>query len=302
MAVADGEELGFGERAAHVVEEGAGGVHALADEVEVFLHLGDVELFGEVGPLRGAVEVFDIAADVGEGEARDGLAGELFAALTEDPRVSDGVASDHDARGAGRGDDGGGFGGGGDVAVGEHGAADAGDGVGDGVVVNFAAIHLFHGAAVHGEEVDAVLVDQVEDAVVVARILEADTHFDGEEAGYGGAESGEDFTDFLGFAQEAAADVFLVNFRRGAAEVEVDAGDRVAKEFFDGAREVVDVFADQLGEKGATGGVFVDRAEDVFLGFRLSVNAEEFGDVVIGCAVAGDDAHEREIGDVLHRG
>ena len=43
-----------------------------------------------------------------------------------------------------------------------------------------------------------------------------------------GAEEREDFTYFVRLAEESAADVFLVNLGRGAAEVQIDAGDGVA--------------------------------------------------------------------------
>src|ERR1035437_3309895 len=100
--------------------------------------------------------------------------GELLAALAEDPRIADGMAADHDAGGARLGEDRGGAGGRGDVAVGEDGAADMADGPGDGVVMHLAAIHLLHGAAVNGEKINAVLVHQIEDALEIDGVVEAD--------------------------------------------------------------------------------------------------------------------------------
>ena len=60
------------------------------------------------------------------------------------------------------------------------------------------------------------------------------------------------------------------------------------------------MLADELGENGPASLIFAQRAQDVFLGARLAVDAEEFGEKVIGCAVVGRDAHEGEIGDILH--
>src|SRR5882724_4947163 len=39
VTVANVEKIGFGFRAAHVVQKGAGRVYALADEIEILLHL-----------------------------------------------------------------------------------------------------------------------------------------------------------------------------------------------------------------------------------------------------------------------
>ena len=302
MAIADGEELGFGFGAAHVVKEGAGRIHGLANEVEVFLHLVDVKALGNAGCLSFAVKVFDVAADIGERGGEDGRMGELLAALAEDPRIADRVAADHDAGGARLGEDRGSARSGEDVAVGEDGAADTFDGAGDEIVVDLAAIHFLHGAAVDAEEVDTVSVDEVEETLERRGIVETDTHLDGEKAGNGGAKRGEDLIDAVEIAEEPAADVFLVNLGRGTTEVEVDACDGMLKKFDGGAGKMVQVFTDELGEDRATGGVFVDRAEDVFLGARLSVDAKELGEEVIGCAVMCDHAHEGEVGDVLHRG
>src|SRR4051812_24318398 len=62
------------------------------------------------------------------------------------------------------------------------------------------------------------------------------------------------------------------------------------------------VFADQLSKDRTSGGVLVDRLENVFFRTRLGVNAKEFGEKIIRCAVVRDDAHERQIRYVLHRG
>lgn len=151
----------------------------------------------------------------------------VFADLAEDPGVADGVAADHDAGGSGVVEDLAGFGGGGDVAVGEEGAVDSFGGAFDEVVVDFGAVHFLDGAAVQAEEVDLVLVDEVEDGLEVFCILESDTHLDGEESGDGLAEGAEDLVDFLGVAQESAAAVLFVDGGGGAAHVEVDSGDGV---------------------------------------------------------------------------
>ncbi len=153
----------------------------------------------------------------------------------------------------------------------------------------------------HAQQVDAVLVHEVHDPVEMAGVLEADAHLHGEKPGHGGAQRGEDFADAPGLAQQAATDVFLVNLGRRAAEVEVDAGHAVAEQFSGGALQVFEILADQLGEDGAAGLILVDGAEDVLLRARLGMDPEELGEEIVGRAVAGDDAHEGEVGHVLHR-
>src|SRR5690606_23212528 len=99
-----------------------GGIHALADEVEVFLHLVDEDQLAQPGGGGGGVESADVVVHLAERDGLHGPAGEGVAALGEDPRVADGVAADHDAGRAGLAQHAHGGGGGGDVAVGEHGA------------------------------------------------------------------------------------------------------------------------------------------------------------------------------------
>ncbi len=102
-------------------------------------------------------------------------------------------------------------------------------------------------------------------------------------------------------AQQSAADVLLVHLGGGTAEIQVDAGDRVAVQFRDRPGEVVQILADQLGEDRAAGGVLVDAPQDVALGPGLGVHPEELGEEIVGRAVMGDHPHEREVGHVLHR-
>src|SRR6185312_17295345 len=97
------------------------------------------------------------------------------------------------------------------------------------IVVHLAPVHLVDGAAVHAQQIDVMGVDQVEQAVEIRRVTKTNTHFHREQAaGGGGAQRTEDAVNVVGIAQEAAADVFLVNLGRGTAEVKIDARDGVA--------------------------------------------------------------------------
>jgi len=134
----------------------------------------------------------------------------------------------------------------------------------------------------------------------VLRIVETDTHLDGKESFDRIAEGAKDFVDFSGIAQEASAYVLLVNARSGAAHVEIDAGNGVLLEEFDGAFEMENIFADHLSENGPAGFVLGDGGEDVFFETRVFVDSKVFCKEIVGSSAVGDDAHEREVGDVLH--
>ena len=76
-----------------------------------------------------------------------------LADLVEEPWVANCASADHESGGPGVGQYLGGFGGGIDIAVGEHGAGQGVDGARDKVVMDAAAIALFYGAAVHGKKI-----------------------------------------------------------------------------------------------------------------------------------------------------
>ena len=118
--------------------------------------------------------------------------------------------------------------------------------------------------------------------------------------GTGGAQHRQDLADFLRFTQKSAPHVFLVHLRCGATEVEIDARNVVSLQLLGRAREVPEIFADQLGEHGPAGRVLVDGLKDVLLRPRVRVHAKELGEEIIRCAIMRDHAHEREVGHVLH--
>ena len=207
----------------------------------------------------------------------------------------------HHAVGLGLGQQALGLGGRGDVTVGDDGAGDGRDGLGDGDVIHFRPVEAFDGAAVHGEEVDTMLGDDREDFVEPLLAVEADAHLDGEEAGDLLPHGADEFVDLGRVAQEAAADVLAVDLGRGAAHVEVDAGDGQFAQLTDGAEHVRGVFADELREDRPAGAVVHDGVHDVLLGRGALVDAEIFGHEPVRRAAAADDAHEAGGGDVLHR-
>jgi hypothetical protein len=129
-------------------------------------------------------------------------------------------------------------------------------------------------------------------------------HLDREQAGHSAvqqsAETAEDLIDLIGVAQEAAANIFLINFGRGTAKIQVDAGDGMAQKLFNRAGEVGQIFTNELGKDGPAGGVFVNGPQDVFFRTGLRVDAEKLGEEIIGRSVVCDNSHEGEVGHVLH--
>ncbi len=135
-------------------------------------------------------------------------------------------------------------------------------------------------------------------------IFEADAHFDGKTAFDGLAKATEDCVDFCGFAEEAAADVFLVHFGGGAAHVEIDPGDGqlLVLDIGNGAPEVIEAFTDELGKDGSPGVVLFYGVDYMGLEGGVGMYAEVLSEEQIGGAILAEQAHERTGGDILHGG
>lgn len=145
---------------------------------------------------------------------------------------------------------------GGDIAVGEDGAGHVLDGHANEVMADLGAVHVGDGAAMDGEEVDGVAGEEGEEAFPSGGVGEPDTSLDGEGDEVDGiAEGAEDGVDACGFAEESAAGALAVHDGRGAAEVEVDGGDRELLELAGGGGECDGVVADELSDGGSAGGV-----------------------------------------------
>lgn len=223
-----------------------------------------------------------------------------LANLVEEPRVANGGASDHQPAGAGLQEDAGGFMGGKDIAIGEDRAGEGRDGLGDEVIVDFAAVHFAHGAAVDGEEVQGVAGENGKQLGEGVGGIEADPSFNGERDAEGVAEGAEDRIDALGFAEQAAAGTFAVDDGGGAPEVEVDGSDGEMLQFPGGPDEGGDIITDELGNDRPARGVVRDGLEDVAVEAGPGIDAEVFREVEVGAAEAGEQAPEGQVGDVLH--
>ena len=133
-------------------------------------------------------------------------------------------------------------------------------------------------------------------------VLEADPGFHRERDADRVAQGAENFIDPLRLAEQAAPGALAVNDRDGTAEIEVDRGDGMLFQFARGADERGDVVADHLRDHRAAGRVLRDRGEDVAVEPRIGQDAEVFREIDVGISVAADQPHERQVGDVLHRG
>ena len=94
-----------------------------------------------------------------------------------------------------------------------------------------ATIAFADGAAVHGEQIDLMTLEDREEFGKHAGIIEANASLDGERNLHGLAQRSEDGIHPVGFAQKTAAGAFLVNHRSRAAEIQIDGGDRMLLEF-----------------------------------------------------------------------
>jgi len=113
--------------------------------------------------------------------------------------------------------------------------------------------------------------------------------------------SGDWSSGVVGIAEETATGAFAVHDRDGAAEVEIDGGDGMLLQFARSANERGDVVADHLRDYRPAGRVLRDGAENVRIEPRIGQDPEVFGEVKIGVAVTGDQPHEAQVGNVLHR-
>jgi WG containing repeat len=298
---ADAEEIGAGIDAADFVEKTAGGFDADAEVVHVFLHLLHLRGFADIRRADGIVEGADVIQDVEAGGNEERFATEFLPDLMEEPGIADDAAADHETARAGEGQDFAGLAGGVNIAVGQDGAGQGGDGTGNEIVMDLGAVHFADGAAVHGKQVKRMFRENGQQFLEDVGRIEAEARLDGELDGNGLAQRAEDGVHAFRFAQQATAGAFAVNDGRGTAEVEVNGGHGQLLEFLRGADEGRNVVADHLRDDRLAGGILGDGFDDPFLEVRHGMDAEIFRVIDIRAAVLGHQPPERQVGDVLHR-
>lgn len=275
---------------------------ALDDVDEVFLHPVDVFVFVEVAGECGdlVIEIGDIVQQVRASGVLGGVADEGCSELAKEPGITDGTAADHQSCGTGAAEKTVTSGDVYDVAVGDDGAGHVFDGEFDTAGMHGCLVTFPNGPAVDGEGIDVVFSEDFKEFVELVRGIVADAGFDGEGARNGGAQGADHCVHVLLFPKEAAAGVLAADNGGGAAEVEVDACNGVSLEFPRYSNEGIDVATDKLSKNGALGCVLGDATQDFLFDRVVGVDAKVFSDVVVWSTVSLHDAHERQVGDVLH--
>lgn len=260
MAVADRIEFRLGGGAARLVQETTLGIDPEADEIEKFLEVIDMMAFGAIRLSGGLVEVVNIMSDIGEGGPVNGGSSEMLAELAKDPGVADAGTPDHEARRSGIFEHPEAFADGGDVAIRKNRNGEGFCGPLDVFVMNGAAVGLLDGSGVQAQEVDLMFLDEFQDCLEIAVVLKPDAHLDGKASLDCFAQASQDAVHHCGVTEEPAADIFFVNLGGGATHIEIDTGNGQlgGMNRADGALEVGETFADELGEYGATGVVPLD--------------------------------------------
>lgn len=132
-------------------------------------------------------------------------------------------------------------------------------------------------------------------------VVEADARFHGEGDRDGCAQGAQDLVDAVWVTEQTAAGAFAIHDRHGAAEVQIDRRDWMLLQLACGTDQRRDVVADHLRDDRATGRVLRDGGENLRIEARGGQDAEIFGEVNVSVSVAADQAHERQVRDVLHR-
>lgn len=162
-------------------------------------------------------------------------------------------------------------------------------------------VAFVNGAAVQSQPIDAMGGKNFQKAWKFGGVLEADAGFYGERAFYGLAECCKERVELFRVAQESSASIFAADDGSGATEVEIDACDGVFLQLKRAANKTGNIGADQLGEDRFARLIFRDGSEQIGVEIRVRVDAEVFSNEPVGRTAPGDDPHERQVGDVLHR-
>ena len=299
MLPAEGEELLLASGAADGVEEFR--TDPLAEEVGIFLDLLDPLGLGDRRVADRPVEIVDVGEDFPACGEPHGLAGQMVSDLGKDPGVAHRAATDHQAlrgsrperrfRIARRGD----------IPVGQHGTVEGLRGKADQVVPDAAAVHLQHGAPVHGDEVDRVLGKKREERLDRPLRVESEACLDGELPRNRLPQGAENPVDAGEVAQQSAARALAVDDGCGTPKIQVDRRDGMVLQFTRAPHQRGNVVADHLRDGGAARGILRDRFEDRLVEPRGRIDPEVFRVVEIRAPIPGHQPPERQVGHILHR-
>ena len=240
----------------------AHGPDAFAEVVHEFLHPFHLNLFRRDEACLGFVKQRDVVEHVAAGWVSDRLATQPLANLVEEPGAANHATANHQAPRLSLRQDFQRLSGGIDVPIRDHRARQGFSRAANQIVVNRQTIHLRHGARVNREQINRVLREDRQQRVKLVRRSEAHARFHRELDAHRIAQRAENGVNALRFAEQSAAGAFLVNDRRGAAEIQVNRHDREALQFFRGAHERGNVVADHLRDDRLARGVLFDGRHD----------------------------------------
>ena len=162
-------------------------------------------------------------------------------------------------------------------------------------------VSLADGAAMDGQAIDAMTGEHIQQARKLRRILIADAGLHREAPWDGGAQALQQPMHFIRLAQQSSAGILAADDGCGAAKIEIDARHWQLREQLRGLHQTRQITADHLGENGFPGAVFRDRAENIRMRNRIGMDPEILGHKPIRRATPGDDPHEWQVRDILHR-
>src|SRR5688572_5648680 len=93
--------------------------------------------------------------------------------------------------------------------------------------MNFRAIHLKNGSAMHGEQVQVMPGKDGQKLIKQRGAVKTDARFYRKLYQDRIAQSSENRVHFLRLSQQSAARAFAIDYRGGAAEVQIDGSNRV---------------------------------------------------------------------------
>ena len=224
---ADAEEIRLRRHPADGVQKLSRGFHAEADEVQILLHVLHLGEFAHVGRAHRLVKRVDIRQHVAARGAGEGLASPMLADLMEEPRVPDRAPPDHQTARAREREHFGSLFGRIHVAIRQHRTWELRRRARDEIVMHRAAIHLLHGAPMHGEQVERMLREDRQQFVEHRRVIEAQPGLYCEGDFHRIPKRPEDRINPPRLAQQTSARAFPVNDRRRTAEVQIDRGNRM---------------------------------------------------------------------------
>ena len=163
-------------------------------------------------------------------------------------------------------------------------------------------ISPFYGSGMDAHKSDRIFGKDIEDGFEKTVILETDSHLNGEQEVRFLGQNLYNLPNFLRISKKPPSNVFSINPRSRAPQVQIQPGNRIGIHFPGDPSQVIKVFTDQLGEYRSSVRLIDYRGQNFRTDARMSVNADKLGKVEIRTPPPSDHLHERQARHVLHRG